>query len=93
MKILPLSELEKIKSTLGENNPEMNDYLDNIIKIADDDNYYSNSELMKKFQTNDIFSCKLIALYMNKFFIIKNFLDKFISSLKQNLNVFSKLRF
>ena len=87
LKQLPLSELEKIKLTLGENNPDINDYINDLIQNAKDDNYYSISELMKKFQSNDIFSGKLIALYMNKFFIIKNFLDKFISSIEQNLNV------
>ena len=87
MKVLTLSELEKIKMSLGANNPEMNDYLDNIIKNADNDNYYSTSQLMGRFQKNNIFSSKLIVLYMNKFFIIKNVLDKFISSLVQNLNV------
>ena len=87
-KILPLSELKKIKSTIKENNPDMNDYLDNCIKNAnDDDYYYSNSQLMKRFKSNKMFSSKLIPLYMNKFFIIKNFLDKFISSLEQNLNI------
>ena len=88
LKILPLSELEKIKSTFGENNPEMNDYLNNIIEIAKDDGYYySNSYLMTQFQANKMFSSKLIILYMNKFFIIKNILDKFISSLEQNLDI------
>ena len=87
-KSLPLSELKNIKSTFGENNPDMNDYLDNSIKNAnDDEDYYSNSQLMLQFQTNKMFSSKLISLYMNKFFIIKNFLDKFISSLKQHLNI------
>ena len=87
LKILPLSELEKIKATFGKNNPEMNDYLNDVIKNAEDDNYYSNSQLMEQFQNNKMFSSKLISLYMNKFFIIKNFLDKFISSLEQNLNI------
>ena len=87
LKILPLSELEKIKATFGKNNPEMNDYLNDVIKNAEDDNYYSNSQLMEQFQNNKMFSSKLISLYMNKFFIIKNFLDKFISSLEQNLDI------
>ena len=87
LKILPLSELEKIKSIFGKNNPEMNDYLNDVIKNAEDDNYYSNSQLMEQFQNNKMFSSKLISLYMNKFFIINNFLDKFISSLEQNLDI------
>ena len=87
LKILPLSELEKIKATFGKNNPEMNDYLNDVIKNAEDDNYYSNSQLMEQFQNNKMFSSKLISLYTNKFFIIKNFLDKFISSLEQNLDI------
>ena len=80
--------MKKIKSLLGENSPEMNDFLNNVIEIADDDNYYySNSYLMTQFQMNKIFSSKLISLYTNKFFIIKNFLDKFISSIEQNLDI------
>ena len=70
LKILPISELKKIKSLLGENSPEMNDFLNNVIEIADDDNYYySNSYLMTQFQMNKIFSSKLISLYTNYYSI------------------------
>ena len=88
LKMITLSELNKIKSTIGKNNPDINDYLDTSIKNADgDDNYYSNSQLMNKFESNKMFSSKLISLYIHKFFIIKNFIDKFISSIEQNLNI------
>ena len=86
-KILPLSELKKIKSELGTNYPDMNDYIEHITKNVDDDNCYSNLQLMEKFREKKIFSNKLISLYSTKFFIIKNLLDKFFSSLEQNLNL------
>ena len=77
LKILPLSEMKKIKSTLEENNPDMNNYLEDVIKNADDDDdFYSNTQLMNKYKSNEFFSGKLITLYMNKFFIIKNFLSQ-----------------
>ena len=86
-KILPLSELKKIKSESGTNYPDMNDYIEHITKNVDDDNCYSNLQLMEKFREKKIFSNKLISLYSTKFFIIKNLLDKFFSSLEQNLNL------
>ena len=86
-KILPLSELKKIKSESRTNYPDMNDYIEHITKNVDDDNCYSNLQLMEKFREKKIFSNKLISLYSTKFFIIKNLLDKFFSSLEQNLNL------
>ena len=86
-KILPLSELKKIKSESGTNYPDMNDYIEHITKNVDDDNCYSNLQLMGKFREKKIFCNKLISLYSSKFFIIKNLLDKFFSSLEQNLNL------
>ena len=86
-KILPLSELKKIKSETGTNYPDMNNYIEHITKNVDDDNCYSNLQLMEKFREKKIFSNKLISLYSTKFFIIKNLLDKFFSSLEQNLNL------
>ena len=86
-KILPLSELKKINSESGTNYTDMNDYIEHITKNADDDNCYSNLQLMEKFREKKIFSNKLISLYSTKFFIIKNLLDKFFSSLEQNLNL------
>ena len=71
-----------------ENNPDMIGYLDNIIKIANDDYFYSSRNLISKFTYNNDISDQMIFIYFKKFSMIKEFMDKFITLLEKEINLF-----
>lgn len=84
---LTLSELKKMISDSNESSSDMNDYLTNIIKKAQNETSYSNFKLIEKLDLNKNYSDKLISLYISNFYLIKDFVDKFISVIEKNLNI------
>ena len=68
-------------------NPEMNEYINNYINNSTDELSYSNLKLLEKFNSKEYLSDKLISNYINIFCLIKDFIDKFISILKKNINL------
>ena len=83
---LTVNELKNMKSQYENDNKDMNDYLNNIIKNAKGDESYSIHKLMDKFDLSNTSSDKIIFIYIKKFCLIKDFIDKFILILKNNLN-------
>lgn len=79
-----LSDLEKMK-TSEEIKQDMNDYLNNIISKAKNENSYSNFLLIQKLYIDKNLTDKLICQYINNFYFIKDFIDKFISILGKYL--------
>ena len=84
---LKINDIKKRISQNNDMNRDMNDYLNNIINNSKDAFDYSNLKLLEKFDLKADISDKLIFIYINKFYFIKDFIEKFISFLKLNLNV------
>ena len=82
---LSITDIKKIIPQYSNMNPDMIDYLNNLINSSQKEYFYADMNLMKKFAVNKILSDKLISHYFIKFFFIKDFIDKFISIIKQNL--------
>ena len=88
---LTLSYFKQLLSQYNSTNPDMFDYLNNIINNSNnennsnDENLFSNCKLMTKFDINKDLSDKLILHYIITFYYIKDFIDKLISILKKNL--------
>ena len=74
-------KLEEWKIT----NPDMSAYLNKNINNSNKGNSYSNIKLMLKFAVKRDLSNKLLSHYVINFYFIKDFIDKFISILKNNL--------
>ena len=70
-----------------DNNPDMNDYLNNIINNSINELSYSNLKIMEKFGLFQDLSDKIIDIYIKKFYFIKDFIEKFLSILKENINI------
>ena len=66
-------------------NPDMSDYLKNNINKSKKENSFSNLNLRVKFSGERDLSNKLISHYIINFYLIKEFIDKLISILKNNL--------
>ena len=84
---LTVTELKNMMSQSEITNKDMNDYLNNIIKNSKDEFSYSNQKLMEKFDVDNISSDKVIYIYIKKFYLIKEFIDKFILILKNDLDI------
>ena len=85
IKPLTVSSCEKIRSELGTTNSNKNDYLTNIINNAKSENSYSNYKLLEKFNFYHKYSDKLTSIYISNFYLIKDFLDKFLEALDKNI--------
>ena len=82
---LTVTDIKNMNSQSHNDNPIMNDYLNNIINNAKDEHIYSNVKLLEKFQLKKDSYDKLIFIYIHKINLIKDFIDKFLSFLKNNL--------
>ena len=82
---LTITDLKNMISKSNSTNSDINSYINNYINNSKDELYYSNLKLMEKFDLKEKLSNKLIFIYINKFNLIKDFIDRFISILKKNI--------
>ena len=85
IKPLTISSCKKIRSELDSTNSNKNDYLTNIINSAKNENSYTNYKLLEKFNFYNNISDKLTSIYISNFYLIKDFLDKFLEALDKNI--------
>ena len=83
---LTVTDLKNKISQSRDDNPDMNAYLNNIVNNSKNDLSYSSLKIMEKFGLFQDLSDKIIDIYMKKFYLIKGFIEKFLSILKENLS-------
>ena len=84
---LSITDIKKRISQSNSMNQDMNGYLNNILKNSKDEFGYSNIKLLEKLNLKIDLSEKILLIYISKLSLIKDFIEKFLSFLKSNLNV------
>ena len=85
IKPLTVSSCKKIRAELDSTNSNKNDYLTNIINNAKNENSYANFKLLEKFKLYHNISEQITSIYIANFYLIKDFLDKFLEVLDKNI--------
>ena len=83
---LTVTDLRNKISQSRDNNPDMNAYLNNIVNNSKNDLSYSSLKIMEKFGLFQDLSDKIIYIYIKKFYLVKGFIEKLLSILKENLS-------
>ena len=71
-----------------EKNQDMIGFLDNIIKNSNDELIYSTMNLINLFNSYKTKSSQIMSIFFKKFFLIINFINKFIALLEKNISQF-----
>ena len=71
-----------------ESNQDMIGFLDNLTNNTDDKLIYSTINLLNLFNSYKANSNQILTIYIKKFLLIKNFMDKFILLLEKNISLF-----
>ena len=85
---LTIKDIKNMTSKSNSRNPDMEAYINNYIDNSKNGELsYSNLRLMEKFDSKIGLSDNLIFIYINKFCLIKDFLDKFLLILERNISL------